>query len=86
VRNVCRENNPDAQPAELALHRIDLVIADSPIPHGVNVRGFNHQLGECGISFLAAPQLAKTTLLSQPLQKQHVSGCLKMLRNKPIKR
>jgi len=60
VRIVCRENNLEALLGELALHRIDLVIADSPIPHGVNVRGFNHQLGECGISFFAAPQLAKT--------------------------
>jgi LysR family transcriptional activator of nhaA len=25
---------------------------------GINVRGFNHVLGECGISFLAVPQLA----------------------------
>jgi len=60
VRIVCRENNIDTLLAELALHRLDLVIADSPIPPGVNVRGFNHQLGECGISFFAAPELAKT--------------------------
>ena len=26
---------------------------------GINVRGFNHVLGECGISFLAVPQLAR---------------------------
>jgi len=58
VRIICRENNIDFLLAELALHRIDLVIADSPIPHDVNVRGFNHQLGECGISFFAAPELA----------------------------
>lgn len=60
VRIVCRENNLEALLAELALHKIDLVIADSPIPHDINVRGFNHQLGECGISFFAAPQLAQT--------------------------
>jgi len=58
VRIVCHENNFDALLAELALHRIDLVIADSAIPQGVNVRGFNHQLGECGISFFAIPELA----------------------------
>ncbi len=58
VRIVCRENSIDFLLAELALHRIDLVIADSPIPQGVNVRGFNHQLGECGISFFAVPELA----------------------------
>ena len=36
-----------------------MVIADGPIPPGINVRGFSHGLGECGISFLAVPQLAK---------------------------
>ncbi|MCW8825081.1 MAG: transcriptional activator NhaR [Gammaproteobacteria bacterium] len=66
VRIVCRENNIDSLLAELALHRIDLVIADSPIPQSVNVRGFNHQLGECGISFFAAPDLAKTLIKDFP--------------------
>ena len=59
VRLVCRENSLDDLLADLALHRIDLVIADGPIPPGLNVRGFNHALGECGISFLAVPELAK---------------------------
>lgn len=59
VRIVCRENSIDALLADLALHKIDLVIADGPIPQGINVRGYNHQLGECGISFFAVPQLAR---------------------------
>jgi len=42
-----------------AIHCIDLVIADGPIPQGVNVRGFNHSLGECGITFFATPRLAR---------------------------
>lgn len=58
MRIVCRENNIDALLAELALHKIDLAIADGPIPQGLNVRGYNHQLGECGISFFAVPELA----------------------------
>lgn len=57
-RIVCRENSLSALLADLALHRVDLVIADGPIPASVNVRGFNHYLGECGISFLAIPELA----------------------------
>lgn len=60
VRIVCRENNLESLLAELALHRIDMVIADGPIPSGLNVRGFNHALGECGISFMAIPRLAKS--------------------------
>ena len=58
VRIVCRENTIDSLLAELALHKIDLVISDGPVPSNVNVRGYNHQLGECGISFFAVPQLA----------------------------
>lgn len=60
VRIVCRENGIDNLLAELALHRVDLVISDGPIPSDVNVRGYNHPLGECGITFFAAPQLAHT--------------------------
>jgi LysR family transcriptional activator of nhaA len=59
VRMVCRENSLDALLAELALHRIDMVIADGPIPTGLNVRGFNHALGDSGSSFLAVPKLAR---------------------------
>jgi LysR family transcriptional activator of nhaA len=59
VRIICRENNLASLLAELALHRVDMVIADGPIPPGINVRGFNHALGECGISFLAVPNLAR---------------------------
>ncbi len=59
VRIICREGSIDALLAELAVHRIDLVIADSPIPSGMNVRGFNHPLGDCGITFFATPGLAR---------------------------
>jgi LysR family transcriptional activator of nhaA len=59
VRIVCREGAMDDLLAELAVHRVDLVIADGPIPPGVNVRGFNHQLGDCGITFFATVRLAR---------------------------
>jgi LysR family transcriptional activator of nhaA len=66
VRIICRENNLASLLAELALHRVDMVIADGPIPAGINVRGFNHVLGECGISFLAVPHLARPLLKDFP--------------------
>jgi LysR family transcriptional activator of nhaA len=59
VRIICREGSTNALLADLSVHRVDLVIADGPIPANVNVRGFNHPLGDCGISFFAAPNLAK---------------------------
>ena len=59
VKMVCKESNLDSLLAELALHKIDMVIADRPIPSGLSVRGYNHVLGGSGVSFLAVPALAK---------------------------
>jgi LysR family transcriptional activator of nhaA len=59
VRIICREGPIDTLLAELALHKVDLVIADGPIPSSINVRGFNHPLGDCGITFFATAKLAR---------------------------
>src|SRR4029079_5427774 len=42
----------------LAGHELDLVLADRPIGPGIRAHAFNHLLGECGTSLLAAPKLA----------------------------
>lgn len=60
VRIICREWKLDTLLGELALHRLDLVIADAPIPSTVSVRAFNHRLGSCGVSFFAAPSLLES--------------------------
>lgn len=60
VRLVCREGPLDSLLAELALNRLDMVIADRTIPAEVNVRAYNHFLGESGLSAFAAPDLAAT--------------------------
>ena len=58
IRFVCKENSKDNLLAEMALHRLDMVLADGPIPANVGIRGFNHKLGACGISFMAANKIA----------------------------
>ncbi|HHC72766.1 MAG TPA: transcriptional activator NhaR [Thiotrichales bacterium] len=60
LRIVCREGALETLLGELATHRIDLVIADGPIPSAVNVKGFNHRLGDCGVSFFATPALRRS--------------------------
>ena len=57
VRVVCRESKLDSLLAELAMHRLDLVISDAPIPASISVRAFSHRLGTSGVSFFAAPAL-----------------------------
>jgi LysR family transcriptional activator of nhaA len=46
--------------AQLALHRLDLVIADEPLSRRVSVKAFNHPLGTTAMSFFATPALAAT--------------------------
>lgn len=58
VRMVCREDKLERLLAELAIHRLDMVLADSPLPPGMDVKGYSHRLGECGLTFFAAPGLA----------------------------
>jgi len=58
VRIVCREDKLDRLLGELATHRLDLVLSDSPMPEQAEVRGYSHKLGECGVTFLASPALA----------------------------
>ncbi len=57
VKLVCREATYDTLLAELAQHRLDVVLSDAPVPAGSTVRAFNHFLGESGVCFFAAPEL-----------------------------
>ena len=59
VRLVCREDSLQKLLADLAVHRIDLVLSDRPIPAGFSVKAFNHVLGESPVSFYGRPDLAE---------------------------
>lgn len=59
VRIVCREAASQSLLGDLAVHQIDLLLSDSPIPAGVSVRAYNHLLGKCGVTFMASRALAR---------------------------
>ena len=58
VRLICREDKPERLFAELAVHNLDIVLADAPIDPSIRIRAFNHLLGECGIVFFGTAKLA----------------------------
>lgn len=60
LRLVCREGRLTALLADLAVHRLDLVIADRPMPANLNVRGYSHLLGESDLTVFGAPTLVAT--------------------------
>ena len=61
VQLSCQEGDVDLLLADLALHRLDLLLSDSPIGPGSKIRAFQHQLGECDVSIFATHDLAKNT-------------------------
>jgi LysR family transcriptional activator of nhaA len=58
VRVVCREASPALLIAALARQEVDMLITDTPVGPEVEVRAYNHLLGESGVSFVATPALA----------------------------
>ena len=60
VKLICYEDSYEKLLADLALHTLDVVIADSPVPSGSSVRAFNHLLGECGVTFFGAQSLVSS--------------------------
>lgn len=50
-RIICREDKAERLLGQLAVHELDLVIAETPIGRGSPVRAFNHRLGKSAITF-----------------------------------
>jgi LysR family transcriptional activator of nhaA len=59
VRLVCQEDRLDRLLADLAIHHLDMVLADRPMPPGTDIKGYSHPLGESALAFMAAPPLAE---------------------------
>lgn len=58
VHIICREGKMEDLLAQLAAHRLDIVLADEPASSSVQFRVFTNLLGESGVSFCATPRLA----------------------------
>ena len=58
IRIRCEEDSGEHLLSKLAIHELDVVLSDSPVPSNSGVRAFNHLLGECGVTFMAAGAIA----------------------------
>jgi LysR family transcriptional activator of nhaA len=59
VRLVCHEDSYEKLLGDLAMHTLDIVISDAPVPAGSTIRAFNHLLGETGVSFFGTKSLVE---------------------------
>jgi len=57
VRLTCYEGELDELMSDLALHRIDVVLADRPVASSGSLRVFSHALGEYPVSLYGTPAL-----------------------------
>ncbi len=60
TRLVCREGRMNDLLAELAVQRLDVIIADRPLPGGHHVRAFNHLAGASSLSVFGTRRLLAT--------------------------
>lgn len=58
IRIRCHEASFKQLLSELAIHQLDIVLSDQPIPQGLNFKAYNHTLGDSGLTFFAQKKLA----------------------------
>ena len=58
LRLICHEDEFEDLLGDLALHRLDVVLADRPAPNNPNLKVYSHSLGSSPIAWYAPPALA----------------------------
>lgn len=58
IKVICHEGELEKLLGDLAVHKLDLIISDRRIPSGLNVKAYNHKLGDSNISFFAQKNIA----------------------------
>jgi LysR family transcriptional activator of nhaA len=71
IKIICREDKLDKLLGDLAIHRLDLVLSDRPMPAQLDIKGESHKLGECGVSFFSTPALAEKYATNFPQSLNH---------------
>lgn len=58
IQLICWEGKLEILLAELAIHKLDIVLADAPMPPMLGIRAYSHLLVESGVSIMAPPHTA----------------------------
>lgn len=85
VHVICREGKLEDLLAQLAAHRLDIVLADEPASTSTNFKTFDHPLGECSTVFCAERALAAKLKRGFP-KSLHDAPALLPAENTPFRR
>lgn len=58
LRLICIEDSLERLLGELAMHKVDIVLSDTPVSGAMRVRAFNHLLGESSLAVFGTRRLA----------------------------
>lgn len=62
IRLICKEGKLPNLLSEMSINRLDLVIADRPMPTNLNVRAYNHFLGESKLAIFGTRNLIQENI------------------------
>ncbi len=85
VKLVCTEGKLENLLAELAIHKLDLIISDHSIPSGYSVRAYNHPLGKTPVAFFSPRKWASRLTKGFPFSLDSVP-VLMPSHNSPLRR
>lgn len=66
LRLLCHEDRFESLLGDLALHRLDVVLADRPAPANRNLKVYSHAMGHSAVAWYAPPELAALASLDFP--------------------
>jgi len=85
IKVFTHEGELDKLLGDLAVHKLDLIISDKQIPAGLNVKAYNHKLGDSKISFFAQKKIAAKYKKNFPQSLQNAPMLLPEV-NTPMRR
>jgi LysR family transcriptional activator of nhaA len=67
IRLICLEDEPESLLTELAAHRLDLVLLDSPIDSAIPIKAADHRLARWRVAFFGTGNLVENRRADFPL-------------------
>lgn len=85
IRVLCYEGDVSNLISDLAIHKLDVVLSDTPIDPSIKVRAYSHLLGESDVVLVGAKPLAKKLKVDFPNSLDDAPMLLPM-RNSVVRR
>jgi len=84
IKLLCFEGGLEDLVADLSIHRLDLVLSDTPLNPTMRVRAYSHLLGESKVEWMGCPELVHGLKPGYP-KSLHRAPCLMPMQNSALR-